>query len=194
MSNRQTLAAVVGQNARRIRGDYRLEDISSAARAIGLKWDTSRVSALERGEVSPTLPTLLALCLTFSEVTQKPVALTDLASYDGDIQITPELVMSGADLAAALRGQPADQRGTDMESAVLATARQQAGGLAEQRAAQSLGITGGRFASLSCELWGRSFADERDHRAGPGASAQKRGRIARALKDELRQAISHGND
>jgi hypothetical protein len=44
------------------------------------------------------------------------------------------------------------------------------------------------------KLWGRSFSDERDRRGGPGANAQKRGRISRELKAELKEAINRGDD
>ncbi|PPJ24154.1 hypothetical protein C5E45_28320 [Nocardia nova] len=190
----QTLAAVVGENAKRIRGGLRLEDISEAAREYGLKWDTSRVSALERGEVSPNLTTLLALSMALSYVTQAPIGLTDLVAHEGDIRITPKVVLPAEYVAAAVSGEPADQRGSELESSVLAAAIRQAGGLAEQRAAQSLGITGGRFASLCLELWGHAFVAERDRRAGPDANAQRRGQVTREMKAELRQALSHGDN
>lgn len=65
---------------------------------------------------------------------------------------------------------------------------------ADYRMAQSLGITA-ELAAIEMEsLWGRSFTAERDHRAGPNDSPQKRGRISRDLKAELQKAIDHGND
>jgi hypothetical protein len=43
-------------------------------------------------------------------------------------------------------------------------------------------------------LWGRSFTDERDHRAGPDANPEKRGRVSRDLKSELHEAVNDGDD
>jgi hypothetical protein len=36
-------------------------------------------------------------------------------------------------------------------------------------------------------------SDERDQRAGPDANAQKRGRVSRELKAELKEAVSRGD-
>jgi len=64
---------------------------------------------------------------------------------------------------------------------------------ADARIAGSLGLSAYRAAELMTELWGRSFSDERDRRGGPGANAQKRGRISRDLKQELQGAIDGNN-
>ena len=42
-------------------------------------------------------------------------------------------------------------------------------------------------------LWGKSFTQERDERAGPDANAQKKSRVARQLKAELK-AVLDGDD
>lgn len=64
---------------------------------------------------------------------------------------------------------------------------------ADFKAAKSLGV--GRLAAAlgMSELWGKTFVAERDQRAGINANAQRKGRVARELKDELRGWIS-GND
>lgn len=184
-----TIAEIVGRNAQRIRGERKTEEVAVAARSAGLKWGTGRVSELESGKVSPTLPTLIALCMALSDVSRRPVALADVVLHNGPVKINESLTIDGSDLAGALRGEPADWRRESTADALLAMAVRQAGGEAEQRAAQSLGITGGRFQSLAAELWGRSFAEERDARAGADANAQKRGRIARQLKAEMQAAL-----
>lgn len=66
-------------------------------------------------------------------------------------------------------------------------------GEAEERAAKALNIDTYYLAIASAYLWGRSLADERDRRSGPGTTAQKRGRITRQLYAELKAAI-HGHD
>jgi hypothetical protein len=65
---------------------------------------------------------------------------------------------------------------------------------ADYRMAHGLGLEFGRAADVMHRLWGRSFSDERDRRGGPGANAQKRGRISRELKQELSKAVGDGDD
>lgn len=67
-------------------------------------------------------------------------------------------------------------------------------GLAEQRLAKTLGISAGRLADASAQLWGATFSDERDRRAGVGANQQKRGAISRELRAELEKALADGDD
>ena len=66
-------------------------------------------------------------------------------------------------------------------------------GLDEQRVAKRLGISDYVLAAASLSLWRQSFSDERDDRAGPDANAQRRGRVARELQAELREALTRGN-
>lgn len=191
------LSEVIGINARRIRGTVTTDVVATAARAAGLKWGTGRISELEQGKVNPTLPTLLGLCIALSSATGRPVALTDLVRADGPVRINDALVMPGEVLAGALRGEPADQTPPAweaVESLVMDMAIRQAGGETEQRWAQALGITGRRLMELSYEMWGRSFIAERDARAGDGANQQKRGRVARELKAEMRKRLDRGDD
>ena len=62
-------------------------------------------------------------------------------------------------------------------------------GLDEQRLAKRLGVPMDQLVGASARLWGRSFGDERDRRAGDGAKAQKRGQVSRALQEELRAEL-----
>ena len=64
---------------------------------------------------------------------------------------------------------------------------------ADYRMAQSVGIAKEMAAAEMQALWGRSFTAERDHRAGPDANPQKRGRVSRELKAELRAAVKNGD-
>jgi hypothetical protein len=57
-----------------------------------------------------------------------------------------------------------------------------------------LKISRDRLAAVSFHLWqGRTFSEERDRLAGPGASPQKRGRVSRALQAELEKEMADGN-
>lgn len=67
-------------------------------------------------------------------------------------------------------------------------------GLDEQRVAKRLGITPELLVGASWELWRKSFSEERDLRAGPGAGPQKKGRISRILIQELKEEFARGDD
>ena len=193
MNSPKPIAQVVGDNARRLRGDNRIDDVAKRATALGLKWNSGRISDLERGRISPTLPTLFVLAIVLSDVAQQPVSLADLVEYDGDLILTEKLHLPSEVVAQALRGVPADQRPPDDEgffgADIIRIAIGQAGGEAEMRAAQALGISGGRFKALSKTLWGHTYAEERDRRAGAGANTQKRGQVSRELRAEMAAAL-----
>ena len=70
-------------------------------------------------------------------------------------------------------------------------------GEAEERLARDLGLDRDRLTAEMCVLWGRAFHVERDEiaerDAGPGVTKQKRGRVARTLKAQLRTVLD-GDD
>ncbi|MET8795363.1 helix-turn-helix transcriptional regulator [Nocardia sp. NPDC004568] len=216
-SRAPTIAEIVGRNARELRGDLRTDDVAAAARMVGLKWSPGRISELERGKVSPTLPTLILLAQSFTELLGRPVSIAeDLLAGDDHIRIGGDLVITADAVREFASGHPVDLRSGDMPD-VMASMVEAMGSVtdmarrsgaasigairkashatqAESRVARDLGITVEELFDASLRLWGKSFSEQRDALAGDGANAQKRGRIARVLKDEIRQAISNGND
>ena len=225
-----TVAEVLGRTARGLRGDLKVELVARAAKSAGLNWGTGRIADLEAGRVSPTLPTLFALCWAFSDLLDHPVALAELFAGDGRVTLTPGATVELADLRAALGGQPigSEPLGPIMTPSAVNAMNSLRIGLADVRAdirklaadpdrrprmlhpraqdvkdsmleadyrvAHSLGIDFDRGAEEMEALWGRSFTEERDHRGGPDANPQKRGRISRELKVELQEAINRGDD
>lgn len=212
------LAAVMGRNARELRGDANLNDVAKAARACGLNWGTGRVSDLEHGKVSPTLPTLVALALIFSELLDRPVSLGDLVRGDDNIAVTPRISVSTKELRGYLSGDAVTaaaryrrEAGAALQSVVTddyrdnwparlqsvskgATMRMLGQiGEPEERLARELGLDHSRLAAEMLAQWGKSFSAKRDELAGPEANAQKKGRIARALKADLK-AVLDGDD
>ncbi|MGK2854588.1 MAG: helix-turn-helix domain-containing protein [Microbacteriaceae bacterium] len=67
-------------------------------------------------------------------------------------------------------------------------------GLTEDRLARRLGIDLARLADLSYLLWKKTFSEERDRRAGPDASQQKKGRVSREMRSEIEKALADGDD
>ena len=217
-ARRLTLSEVVGHNARLIRGDRRADEVARAARLYGLKWNTGRVSDFEHGRLSPTVPTLLGVVLALSHITGRSVSLFELFECDEPIAINETLALESERLRAYLSGTAATPLPEVVRDTVVAAFRQASesfrqlprhlddvpidavelaelgSGESEQRAAKELGIDLTRMIHESADLWGHSFSAERDRRAGPDANAQKRGRVSRQLKDELKVRLSRGDD
>lgn len=207
MTNAKSLSEVVGKNSRAIRvaGRVTLESLAAEARGVGLKWSTARVVDLERGKLSPTLPMLLALAYALGRATGEPVRLADLVRHGGPVEINDKLTTTGDSLEAVLAGEPvllwsrtqsavteAVKSYPDSVQTVQEAYVWESYGLGDERAARKLGLNKESMVQVSAALWGRNLSDERDERAGPGASAQKRGQVTRALLEELRSVV-HGD-
>lgn len=223
------IAAIVGTNLAAIRTRYGLttDQVAQTAKLYGLRWTDSRVSAMERGRIPATLPTLFALAQTLGDVTGHRVSIADLVDSDGWVEINNDLGVSAAALRTALEGVAIDLKSheifgsaddaedtaggaveslqrflelpTTLQAALsvgrVGRARLRAGA-SEERIAQQLGIDQTLMAAMSLHIWGRTLSEERDRRAGETANAQRRGQVARALKQELKRALEtiNGND
>lgn len=205
------LRDVIGENARRLRGDATADDVAKAARRYGLNWGTGRISDLEHGRVSPTLPTLAALVLALGDVREANVTLGDLIDSAETISLTTTLKITSDQLRRFLAGGDMFEFALPSASDAMAELRDQwpvrlhgvpAGALMrllgdfgepEERLARDLGLDRERLAAEMAVLWRRSYHAERDRRAGVDANAQKKGRVARELKAELRTVLD-GDD
>lgn len=207
------LGTVIGRNARRLRGDITADAVAKAARRQGLNWGTGRISDLEHGRVSPTLPTLVALALALDDVRYPGPAVTigDLVASDEPISLTTALDVTSEELTEFLSGgsikrvspralldaarvTPADWP-KRLDGVPMGPRLRLAGqlGEAEHRLGRDLGLDDRRLIAEMLFLWKRTYSAERDRRAGPGANAQKKGRVARELKAELK-AVLDGDD
>jgi transcriptional regulator with XRE-family HTH domain len=215
MSGEQSLATVIGLNARKARrsAGLTLDQVAIAACGRGLQWSESRVADFEAGRVAPTLTTLVALCLALADLKCADATLPELVTNPRAVEINESLALSSADLRNVLSGRPAEkpkQRKPSQDDIEITDPRVRevvdrsnssirawaaslsvriSSGATEERVRKSLGITSDDLAALSQALWKRSFAQERDRRAGPGANAQKRGQISRVMLSELRKAL-----
>lgn len=212
----ESLSAAFARNARalRIGAGLKADQVARAVTAHGLHWTPSRVSELEMGRIAPTLSTLLVLSAAFSDLRGEPVTLADWFAGDGQVELTDTLQAPLAVVRTALNGKPAALP----EPSISATdvlmqdyLAQRAGakpisrarlkklsgiwdqwGEAEARAARALGVDQGTLCELMLDLWDTTLSLKRDQLAGPDANAQKRGRVARDLREQLRRAISNG--
>lgn len=212
------LAEVAGANCRRLRQrvEATQDDLARCARSVGLRWDAAKVARFERGEVAPTFATVLAVTLALQMVADDFIerhageqidweyeGLADLLVSEDDsyVELTDKLVVRPEVVRAVCQGRGWNTAAMtrdayeNVNAAVDALAsvivRQ---GLTEHRLAKRLDISPAHLADLSQRLWNRTFGEERDHRAGPDANRQKRGRISRELQAELEKALTDGNN
>lgn len=215
------LQTVIGHNAREFRlgAGLTLDQVSAAARRRGLKWSESRVADFEAGRVAPNLTTLLAICLALNDAGCSEASLPLLFRYGGSmIRINDSLALLDQDVVRLLGGERVDgpepmELPNDDPARLLGWKRTpferklfhrhdadivtyariaKTAGATEDRIRKSLGISPALLAHLSAALWGRSFSEERDLRAGPDANPQRRGRVSRDMQAELKSAITGG--
>lgn len=215
MTRPQTLAKAAGLGARAIRleSGVTLMQVAKVARFYGLSWNSGKVGQFESGHVSPTLPTLFAVTAALSEVCETPISLADLFPGDGQIVVNDHLTVEAPRLREVLKGAAVQWESRDALADVLEHVDEFAAlprslrpvnvdqfravaidlGEPDMRMAASIGADRTTAAAAMAKLWGRTFTAERDARAGSGANAQKKGRVARDLKKEM-LAVLHGDD
>lgn len=217
MTDIPDLTSVLAANARALRGTARIDDVARAARRYGAHWSPNRVWDLEQGKVPPTVPTLITLALALGDVHGRKFTLADLLASDENVVLLDDLLVTGDELAGFLRG---DEVVHDYSALLAKTLRSTLAtlklredwpprlqrikhgllmevyrdyGAAEEYLARDLGLDQDRLVAEMCALWGRSFHAERDAIAGPGVTKQKRGRVSRTLKAQLK-AVLDGDD
>lgn len=212
----ETISAAFARNARalRIGAGLKADQVARAVTARGLHWAPSRVSELEMGRIAPTLATLLVLSAAFSDLRGEAVTFADWFAGDGEVELTDTLQVPLDVIRTALNGKPPTppRPGTSTTEVLMQDyLAQRVGGKpisrarlkklsaiwdqcgeAEDRAARALGIDQGSLCELMLDLWGTTLSVKRDQLAGPDANAQKRGRVARELREQLREALSNG--
>ena len=111
MSGEQSLATVIGSNARKARrsAGLTLDQVAAAARRRGLRWSESRVADFEAGRVAPNLTTLAAVCLALADLGCRKATLPDLVTHPRPVEINESLELSSRDLRNLLSGQPAEK-------------------------------------------------------------------------------------
>lgn len=191
------LAQVIGLNAKRLRAEAAAtqQQVATALVHLGLPWGSGRVAALEAGDVSPTLPTLVLVAAALDGLlpARRAVTLADLLTFDGKVGLVTGVEVPSSALVGVVRGGAASALAeyprpftTARESAPELSARETYG-RTEQRAAAELGLPRDTMIQLSTTLWGRNLAEERDARAEAAVvtSRVERARITRQLISEL---------
>lgn len=100
-----SIDAVIGRNLAELRQSHGLsqDDIAGAARLFGFRWNSARISRMERGESAMTVDTLMALCVVLSEATGDPVKLLDLLVTQEPVRLghSTEIPARNANLLSA---------------------------------------------------------------------------------------------
>lgn len=109
---------------------------------------------------------------------------------DGTAERTAESIREAmANTGTSVTEMVEAMRATTLTPPSTALLVQLRSGLDEQRLAKRLDVPMDQLARVSARLWGRPFSDERDRIAGPGANAQKRGQVSRALQEQIRAEL-----
>jgi hypothetical protein len=198
-----------------------LEQVAKLARQYGLPWNTARVALFEAGGVAPTFLTYVVVAEVLGRLGPDRVKLADLLAGHGRVALSDELSIDLGRLRGILAGQPVklssadvatkrrrveqiDREATAQWEKLPPALRKVKPELwlkvradfteSDERAARSLGVDRDTAARAMAKRWGSTFVAERDARAAAiaGANPQHRGRISRALKQELREVL--GND
>ncbi|GGG70271.1 hypothetical protein GCM10011374_38500 [Kocuria dechangensis] len=207
-----TVAEVLGHNVKRLRQErgWTLDDLARAGHTRGHKWNTGRISKIERGNTAPTIELLLVLALSFEVPpvellrTEEEVELGEGEFVTGQALVdvftgrTTELEVRdvpGAEdrLKKQLLGVTVDMQEVQQITGETFNFRQheaarKAYGLTDERAAKKLGMTDNQLLGWSLRLWGKVLSQEVEERAGQDATAQKKGHVTRALVKELADA------
>jgi hypothetical protein len=181
-----TPAEVAGRNAREIRREAgaQLQDVARAARRYGLPWSPTSVTDFENGRTALALPTLLVVVAALNDITGARIGLDALfASPISMVQLNDKLTVPLQAVRLALGASPPRfaQLTVDFVEG-------------DMRVCKRLGVDDATGGALMVQLWGRTYRDERDRRAGPNANAQHRGQVARKLQAELETALARNGE
>ena len=181
----------------RMKVGWRQEDLALKARARGLRWSASTVTAIEIGRRPVSAGELLLL------PTLLQVSLTELLSGDHDeVADVDGVLLTQAALGEIGRGGAL----TELESVFFVTpTRLEASATdAERKAARSLSratnstISVRDLVATAELLWeGRRLDEERERRlnatTGKGTLARRRGHITGVLQDEILEKLTRAN-
>lgn len=217
-----TIPQVIGENVKRLRGDFTLEDLASYGRSIGATWSSGSVRAIERGDFKATIETIALLALALDRLTDDgtktmrgAITSRDLLQTEGKIELGNKYATNTERLLEFLGGGTSgtvmdmDHFGTKVKSAMdqMKSLNLPSGMLVsnmeemerhpvtptEERLAKRIGIDVLELRNWAWHLWGTTFERQRDNLAGEGASPQKKGSVSPQLLDEIQAAMKENS-
>jgi hypothetical protein len=164
------------------------DDLARAAQRAGLKWDAGRIAHLEQGRVSASLPNLIGTAAALAEVSGRAIAVSDLMPLDAQVELAPGRNMRSAALRAVLSGQPVEP--PPVIGNITDPRLEPGWGKVDDRLVKELDTLPELIRIATRELYNRTATQERDARAGEGATAQRRGRVTRVILDEVAAQVA----
>jgi len=159
------------------------DELARAVSRAGLSWSRARLGQVEAGEGIPDLAAMVAVAVALTELSGKSIRLADLLPESG---VSREVEL----LRDALSGAPV-RRPTPVIGNVPDPRLSPGWGQVEDRVSADLGLGSEAIVlAAALRLYGRTGSEERDARAGGGATPQKRGRVARSIITELAEAAA----
>lgn len=179
-----TFSQLVGTNVRRIRTEAGATqtDLARQMVELGVPWVPSRVSQLESGEASPTLPLMMLLAAALDRLSETEVTVADLLSSEDLIELASGVrvprsvvveILAGRAAGAlwtyrrdwnpppSCDGWPINPPGVDpREDEAYARFTR-----ADERAAKAVGVDRRTMVRLAVRLWGHNLSAERDRLA-----------------------------
>ncbi|MCF7552204.1 helix-turn-helix domain-containing protein [Pseudonocardia sp. WMMC193] len=166
MTEVKSVGQLVGEvlARRRIERGHTQGDAAQHARWAGLTWSRDHVASLETGRrESLSVEELLLLSSAYD------MKLADWFEGDGQVALTPEIAVSRADLRATLgRGRSLKIDGIIVDMSNVPDVDR-----TEQLVAHRLDAEAPVVQQAAQQLWGRSFAEERDRRLGDVGDPQR---------------------
>lgn len=182
-----------------------MAELAAIASQYGEVWDAGSIGKIEAGKYKATIQLLGILSMALSELNRTNVRISEFLQSNRVIGINKVVVALPDELLNFLAdeskfvGRTRVAPSTDFEAAVTNEFRNHPNPIelgpasevyhalthGDRRIARDLSLSAEAFAVWCSLLWKRPFTAERDDRAGIDASAQKRGRISRELKQEL---------
>lgn len=181
---RPSLAAAIGQRVHELRTGYGLtqDEVARGCQQAGAAdWKANRIGLIEAGAAAPTLTNLLTVALGLAMACGQVVRLADLLPEQGTAPIGRDFTVGYPQLRAVLSGGPVNP--LLMFRPLPKPERMPGWGSADDKAVEELGQEPWHVLAAAESLWGKgaTVSTERDRRAGPDATPQKRGRITREL-------------
>jgi hypothetical protein len=219
-AKRMTLGELIGRNLREYRAAtaQTQDHLAGHLRARGLMWTRTQLAKVERGERDVGLGELFALIVALEVAPAELlsgergewVMLTDHVSVSpGQLALwmSPKKSRLGGDDVQLLGiptrlvlipGKIRPNAWPDLDDEELDSADVAAGGDAERKAAERLGVDAVTVARAALVTWRRGLVDERDARvmaqvpkeATPRTVQAARGHVTRQLLEELRPVIA----
>lgn len=213
-STPRTIQQVVASNVRRLREvrGVSQDDVARAAQLLGAPWRQTTVGDVEKLRRLPTVETLVVLAAAFTLLDDgAPVSPSDLLEHDGPVEMTSGAWLPAEAVREMLRGRPgfllhgAADASLSYREAVDRYRRDRPKGpdrprddsplyvLADERAAQRLGIDDATAEELMLWLWGETLSSRSARlAAGPDGeqpNAQRKGIVTRRLTQELSEGF-----